>query len=163
MLLVTGGYYSILNYLDSTEVYLPSAGEWREVPGAALPRPMKSVLVNTLNNRVLLFGNKLICIWFIFNDFIWKVAWTIRIMRTFSSFQNQRKSGQKLGRCHNPVLLAPFLLWALTSIKVIVSSALGLNVKNTLLILSSWSDTYSKSDAGAGLTNWQKQLHWRIN
>ena len=59
------------------------------------------------------------------NDFIWKVAWTIRIMRTFSSFQNQRKSGQKSGKCHNPVLLALFLLWALTSIKIIVSRAWG--------------------------------------
>ena len=41
--------------ISSTEVYYPSAGEWREVPGA-LPRPMAGIQVVTLNNRVLLFG-----------------------------------------------------------------------------------------------------------
>merc|ERR1712227_1139809 len=41
--------------LASTEVYYPSAGEWREVPGA-LPRPMDGVGLVTLNNKVLLFG-----------------------------------------------------------------------------------------------------------
>ena len=64
MLLVTGGYdYSAKNALASTELYRPSAGEWREVLEGALPRPMKEVLVITLNNRVLLFGNKFIFIW----------------------------------------------------------------------------------------------------
>ena len=41
--------------LDSTEVYYPSAGKWREVPGA-LPRPMVGLRLVTLNNKVLLFG-----------------------------------------------------------------------------------------------------------
>ena len=54
-LLVTGGWG-----LTSTEVYRPSAGEWREVPGGALPRPMWGMRVVTLNNRVLLFGEKII-------------------------------------------------------------------------------------------------------
>ena len=58
MLLVTGGYNG--GTLASTEVYRPSAGEWREVPGGALPRPMKGVSVVTLNNRVLLLGEKII-------------------------------------------------------------------------------------------------------
>ena len=65
MLLVTGGveyldYYTMQEVLASTEVYRPSAGEWREVPGGALPRPMSGVRVVTLNNRVLLFGEKII-------------------------------------------------------------------------------------------------------
>ena len=58
MLLVTGGNGgrdTDYQFLSSTEVYYPSAGEWREVPGA-LPRPMEGVGVVTLNNRVLLFG-----------------------------------------------------------------------------------------------------------
>ena len=46
--------------LASTEVYRPSAGEWREVPGGALPRPMWAMRVVTLNNKVLLFGEKII-------------------------------------------------------------------------------------------------------
>ena len=47
-------------YRATTEVYRPSAGEWREVPGGALPRPMADIRVVTLNNRVLLFGEKII-------------------------------------------------------------------------------------------------------
>ena len=62
VLLVTGGTVSNMNQLASTEVYRPSAGEWREVPGGALPRPMWGVRVVTLNNRVLLFGKKIILI-----------------------------------------------------------------------------------------------------
>ena len=64
MLLVTGGHTGSGGWggrdLVSTEVYRPSAGEWREVPGGALPRPMAHVRVVTLNNRVLLFGEKII-------------------------------------------------------------------------------------------------------
>ena len=62
MLLVTGGTADGINWVHtaSTEVYRPSAGEWREVPGGALPRPMHGVRVVTLNNRVLLFGEKII-------------------------------------------------------------------------------------------------------
>ena len=60
MLLVTGGQDSSWNPIASTEVYPPSAGEWREVPGGALPRPMSGVRVATLNNRVVLFGEKCI-------------------------------------------------------------------------------------------------------
>ena len=62
MLLVTGGLDSRIQDLASTEVYRPSAGEWREVPGGALPRPIYGVRVVTLNNRVLLFGEKIILI-----------------------------------------------------------------------------------------------------
>ena len=52
--------YSRYVYLVSTEVYRPSAGEWREILGGALPRPMAGVRVVILNNRVLLFGEKII-------------------------------------------------------------------------------------------------------
>ena len=49
-----------VEFLVSTEVYRPSAGEWREVTGGALPRPMGQMGVVTLNNRVLLFGQEFI-------------------------------------------------------------------------------------------------------
>ena len=62
VLLVTGGVDYAVKGLASTEVYRPSAGEWREVPGGALPRPMYGVRVVTLKNRVLLFGEKIILI-----------------------------------------------------------------------------------------------------
>ena len=62
MLLVTGGSVST-EFRASTEVYRPSVGEWREVPGGALPRPMEGVRVVTLNNRVLLFGEMIILTW----------------------------------------------------------------------------------------------------
>ena len=55
VLLVTGGWGPGDEYLTSTEVYYPSAGKWREVPGA-LPRPMVGLRLVTLNNKVLLFG-----------------------------------------------------------------------------------------------------------
>ena len=60
MLLVTGGVDYEVKRLASTEVYRPSAGEWREVPGGALPRPMFGMRVLTLNNKVLLVGEKII-------------------------------------------------------------------------------------------------------
>ena len=60
VLLVTGGLGFGGELLDSTEVFRPSAGEWREVPGGALPRPLRAMHVVTLNNRVLLFGEKII-------------------------------------------------------------------------------------------------------
>ena len=59
MLLVTGGVDTNTQLISSTEVYYPSAGEWREVPGT-LPKPMEEVGVVTLNNKVLLFGEKVI-------------------------------------------------------------------------------------------------------
>ena len=61
MLLVTGGV-DVKDYVPiaSTELYRPSAGEWREVSGGALPRPMRGVPVVTLNNRVLLFGEEIL-------------------------------------------------------------------------------------------------------
>ena len=72
MLLVTGGLDSGWEKLASTEVYRPSAGEWREVPGGALPRPMTEVRVVTLNNRVLLFGEKIILTGWHNNSFVFK-------------------------------------------------------------------------------------------
>jgi len=55
VLLVTGGVDPNTQLISSTEVYFPSDGECREVPGA-LPRPMAGMQVVTLNNKVLLFG-----------------------------------------------------------------------------------------------------------
>ena len=58
-----GGWYQgwfSNEVLASTEVYRPSVGKWRDVPGGALPRPMYGVRVVTLNNRVLFFGKKII-------------------------------------------------------------------------------------------------------
>ena len=60
VLLVTGGWVADYEALASTEVYRPSAGKWREVSGGGLPRPLANVRVVTLNNRVLLFGEKII-------------------------------------------------------------------------------------------------------
>ena len=60
MLLVTGGRDSSDKNLASTEVYRPSNGKWREVPGGVLPRPMTDVSVVTLKNRVFLFGENII-------------------------------------------------------------------------------------------------------
>ena len=58
--MVTGGWDEWGDkYCASTEVYRPSAGEWREVPGGALPRPLADVRVMTLNNRVFSFGEKM--------------------------------------------------------------------------------------------------------
>ena len=63
-MLVTGGTRgdARTERLASTEMYRPSAGEWREVPGGALPRPMFRMRVVTLSNKVLLFGEKIILI-----------------------------------------------------------------------------------------------------
>ena len=71
VLLVTGGWVDLYGYepLASTEVYRPSAGEWREVSGGALPRALANVRVETLNNRVLLFGEKIDKINWICNPF----------------------------------------------------------------------------------------------
>ena len=59
MLLVTGGWDSHEDILASTEEYRISAGEWRKVHSAALPRPMVELRVATLSNRILLFGDKI--------------------------------------------------------------------------------------------------------
>ena len=59
MLLVTGGIGTD-GKLNSTEVYYPSAGEWKELPGAVLPRLMYGVRVATLDNKVLLFGEMIL-------------------------------------------------------------------------------------------------------
>ena len=58
--MVTGGWDELGDkYCASTEVYRPSARDWREVPGGALPRPMLEMRVVTLNNRVFSFGEKM--------------------------------------------------------------------------------------------------------
>ena len=57
---MTGGWVYGSEIFDSTEVYRPSAGEWKEVPGGALPWEMVGVRVVTLNNRVILLGEKII-------------------------------------------------------------------------------------------------------
>ena len=54
VLMVTGGWGGD-NYLDSTELLRPGS-DWQEITSARLPRPMYGVRVNTVDNRVLLFG-----------------------------------------------------------------------------------------------------------
>ena len=58
MFLVTGGKYWITDpqYLDSTEIFDPLLGSWT-ASGAKLPRPMNGLKAETINDRVLLFGN----------------------------------------------------------------------------------------------------------
>ena len=57
---IPGGQKYRREHLASTEVYRPSAGEWRMVPGGALPRRMAYMRVVTLNNRLFLFGEEII-------------------------------------------------------------------------------------------------------
>ena len=54
VLLVTGGK-DYPDYLDTTELLVPGSGSWRLVTGL-LPRPMTSVSVATLDNKVFLTG-----------------------------------------------------------------------------------------------------------
>ena len=44
--------------LDSTETYDPSLGSWRA--GAALPSPMEGPRAANIDNRVLIFGIKIL-------------------------------------------------------------------------------------------------------
>ena len=43
------------NYLDSTEL-LRLGSDWQVITSARLPRAMRGFSVNTVDNRVLLFG-----------------------------------------------------------------------------------------------------------
>ena len=52
--MVTGGWDDN-NRLDSTELLRPGS-DWQEITSARLPRPMNSVRVTTVDNRVLLSG-----------------------------------------------------------------------------------------------------------
>ena len=121
MLLVTGGHTGSGGWggrdLASTEVYRPSAGEWREVPSGALPRPMDGVRLVTLNNRVLLFGEKII----LFDDIVLitctnkvEIATTtkktITITQTSWSTQMMGRSGPELGKCQRKEVITPFPL-----------------------------------------------------
>ena len=56
MFLVTGGSStsSGSGRLDSTEIYDPDLGSWKD--GAALPGPRNSLTAATIANRILIFG-----------------------------------------------------------------------------------------------------------
>ena len=56
MLLVTGGWDSNTDYLDSTELLVPGSGSWRLATGL-LPRPMTGVRVATVANTLYLTGS----------------------------------------------------------------------------------------------------------
>ena len=58
-MLVTGGYtgYPDRNYLDSTELLLPSATSWTN--SAALPSPRHDLRGATLDNKVLVTGTNI--------------------------------------------------------------------------------------------------------
>ena len=105
---MTGGYNYSDWFLSSTEVYRPSAGEWREVSDGALPRPMYGVDVVTLNNRVLLFGEMVIStFWKSSTDCVIskvELATTTKHMQISWSTLTQRlrertQSGLWLGKC----------------------------------------------------------------
>ena len=53
--MVTGGWDSNYNYLDSTELLVPGSGSWRLATGL-LPRPMDGVSVATVANTLYLTG-----------------------------------------------------------------------------------------------------------
>ena len=54
--MVTGGYVGFgYNNLDSTELLRPDSN-WQVITSARLPRPMRGVRVNNVDNRVLLSG-----------------------------------------------------------------------------------------------------------
>ena len=56
--MVTGGLdRNNNNRLASTEL-LKTGSVWHEIASAKLPRPMDGVSVSTLDNRVLLFGER---------------------------------------------------------------------------------------------------------
>ena len=55
--MVTGGRVSYSNYLDSTELLLPSATSWTY--SAALPSPRSRLRGATLNNKVVVTGTNI--------------------------------------------------------------------------------------------------------
>ena len=60
VLLITGGNDGYPKYdpLDTTELLVPGSGSWNRVTGL-LPRPMTSVSVATLDNKVFLTGGRI--------------------------------------------------------------------------------------------------------
>ena len=61
ILLVSGGYdESGWTWLDSTEILDPSLDSWSA--GIALPHPMRGLRATNIENRVLLFGIKILFI-----------------------------------------------------------------------------------------------------
>ena len=61
VLIVAGGntgWYLSINYLDSTELLLPTATSWSY--SAALPSPRYSPRGATLNNKVVITGTNLL-------------------------------------------------------------------------------------------------------
>ena len=115
-MLVTGGF-GVKEHLSSTEVYRPSAGEWKEVPDGALPRPMRAVRVVTLNNRVLLFGEKIILTEGQSSSIcIYQVAKTKeKVMQTFwsSLTPRGRRIGSESGKCPKLEVSMESLSWIL--------------------------------------------------
>ena len=117
---MTGGHTG-WNALDSTEVYHPSAGEWREVPGGALPRPMRAVRVVTFNNRVLLVGEKI-------SNFNWLTISSNCIYKgshqswsSKSQSQRGRRSGLKSEKCQKKDILMQSPSLTLKTLKLFVS------------------------------------------
>ena len=79
VLLVTGGYDNNYIRLDSTEVLRPGS-EWKEITSARLPRPLTAVRVITVNNRVLLFGERRLIITLTAPSDHWPVLQGVRMM-----------------------------------------------------------------------------------
>ena len=62
MFLVTGGWDGS-HTLDSTETYDPMLGSWT-ASGAKLPRTMSNLEAANINDRVLIFGNLFLVLYF---------------------------------------------------------------------------------------------------
>ena len=62
MLLVTGGWDSNTDYLDSTELLVPGSGSWRLAAGL-LPRPMMGMRVATVANTLYATGKIVILLY----------------------------------------------------------------------------------------------------
>ena len=63
MFLVTGGKDDLNHNLDSTETFDPMLGSWT-ASGAKLPRTMSNLEAANINDRVLIFGNLFLVLYF---------------------------------------------------------------------------------------------------
>ena len=63
--MVTGGYTGDADSLDSTETFDGEVGSWA-ISGAKLPRKMSGLRAANIDNRVLIFGDYIIFITYMY-------------------------------------------------------------------------------------------------